>query len=340
MAMRVLRYCALFLCAVGCVPVGLRPATRLRTTAPSLVCSPKSKEASQLLEFLQRIAGVRVLSGQHNYPATRSRYSEDVQRKTGNYPAVWGQDFGYGKGRLESIYDRDGMVQEAIRQAEQGSLITLMWHAVSPLDEEPVVFAKSVKPMLDAASWQALLVPGTEVHRRWERQVDTIAAHLKKLQERNIPVLWRPYHEMNGDWFWWGAHPAEFQKLWRMLFERLTCVHRLDNLIWVWSIHPQQSDASVYLPYFPGQDVVDVLGIDTYKGIFSQRDYEALLQLAGGKPIAWTELDRLPSAEVLTSQPRWVWWMSWADHVWRANTVDTVRRLFRHARVEHRRPRG
>ena len=141
---------------------------------------------------------------------------------------------------------------------------------------------------------------------------------------------------MNGDWFWWGAHPAEFQKLWRMLFERLTCVHRLDNLIWVWSIHPQQSDASVYLPYFPGQDVVDVLGIDTYKGIFSQKDYDALLQLADGKPIAWTELDRLPSAEVLTSQPRWVWWMSWADHVWRTNSVETVRWLFRHPRVQHR----
>lgn len=323
--------------ASGFFPLVMAPASRAlphESSQPS--CRARSVEVQNVLDQLEGMGGKKILSGQHNYPTTRSVYSQEIYRKTKKHPALWGQDFSYGLGRLESIYDRAGMVQEAIVQFQQGAWVTLMWHAVSPLDEEPVVFQKGVLKKLSKETWQALLTPGTQVHSRWLRQVDTVAVYLKQLQQARVPVLWRPYHEMNGDWFWWGAHPFEFRQLWRMMYDRLTCFHGLDNLIWVWSVYAQQSDAEVYAPYYPGEGYVDVLGQDAYGGIFSKRDYQAMNLLAEGKPIAWTELDRLPSEDILAAQPRWVWWMTWADLIWKTNTVKTVRSAFTNPRVQNR----
>jgi mannan endo-1,4-beta-mannosidase len=100
------------------------------------------------------------------------------------------------------------MIQEAIRQHEQGSIITLMWHAVRPIDDEPNGWKESVQNDLTDAEWRELLTPGSALHQRWLAQLDVIASHLQVLQEHRIPVLWRPYHEMNGGWFWWENVPA------------------------------------------------------------------------------------------------------------------------------------
>jgi mannan endo-1,4-beta-mannosidase len=80
------------------------------------------------------------------------------------------------------------------------------------------------------------LTSGTEIHERWKSQVDVIAFFLKQLREAAVPVLWRPYHEMNGDWFWWGKKTDEigYRKLYRMLFERLTYFHIISiTLAWM-----------------------------------------------------------------------------------------------------------
>lgn len=60
---------------------------------------------------------------------------------------------------------------------------------------------------------------------------------LKKFRDAGIPVLWRPYHEMNGMWFWYGNRPGEkgIQKLWKMMYDRYVNYHHLNNLIWVWN---------------------------------------------------------------------------------------------------------
>jgi len=62
---------------------------------------------------------------------------------------------------------------------------------------------------------------------------------LKQLQDANVPVLWRPYHEMNGDWFWWGGrYDGKYTTaaLYRQIFDRLVNYHKLNNLIWIWSV--------------------------------------------------------------------------------------------------------
>jgi mannan endo-1,4-beta-mannosidase len=99
------------------------------------------------------------------------------------------------------------MIQEVIRQYRNGAVIALTWHAVRPTEDEPVTFHDSVQGHLTDWEWRQLLTPGTDLNTRWCRQVDRIAGYLKELQDAGVPVLFRPYHEMNGSWFWWGGRP-------------------------------------------------------------------------------------------------------------------------------------
>src|SRR5262245_37338727 len=160
-----------------------------------------------------------------------------------------------------------------------------------------------------------MITPGTVINERWKSQVDVIAWYLKQLRNAGVPVLWRPYHEMNGGWFWWGRKPGEngYKKLYRMLYERLTDFHGLNNLIWVYNCNELSDNVDSYDTYYPGDDVVDVLATDVYRQGFAQRDYDQLLALAGGRPIALGEVGVAPTEELLKSQPKWAWFMRWGD---------------------------
>jgi mannan endo-1,4-beta-mannosidase len=239
-----------------------------------------------------------------------------VFRQTKRYPALFGQDFGFGTaGTWDGINYRQQIVDEAIRRSAEGFVVTLMWHAVRPTDEEPVDFRSSIQADLTDEQWRELTTPGTALNERWKSQVDVVAWHLKQLREAHVPVLWRPYHEMNGDWFWWGKRPGPegYSKLYRMLFERLMVFHRLDNLLWVWNANEVRGGVDSYASHYPGADVVDIVATDVYRNGFAQADYDDLLAVAAGKPIALGEVGRVPSVDILRSQPRWVWFMAWGD---------------------------
>lgn len=249
-------------------------------------------------------------------PLAGSTRLAGVEKLTGLYPAVFGQDFGFSAaGTWDGINFRQQIVDEAIRRHNDGFIITLMWHAVRPIDEEPVDFIKSIQGKLSEQQWLELLTSGTEIHERWKSQVDVIAFFLKQLREAAVPVLWRPYHEMNGGWFWWGKRTGEmgYRKLYRMLFERLTGFHRLNNLLWVFNANEVRANVDPYHLYYPGDDVVDVLATDVYSNQYADRDYVALLKLAGDKPIALGEVGSIPLIRILRKQPRWAWFMYWHD---------------------------
>ena len=141
------------------------------------------------------------------------------------------------------------------------------------------------------------------------RDIDAIAVQLKKFSSNNIPVLWRPLHEAEGNqgaaWFWWGAKgPEPFKQLWRLLYQRLTVHHDLHNLIWVLT----SEDPA----WYPGDDVVDVVGVDAYPTDTSDAltsKWQALLTRFNGiKLIALTEFGGVPDIEKM--QRFGVWW-SW-----------------------------
>lgn len=285
--------------------------------APVRPVNPKaSPEAIALLQHLHDMSGKGTMAGQHSAPLMASTRLVTAQRNTGRYPAVFGQDFGFDRpGSWDGIDFRQRIVDEAIARHKDGYVITLMWHAVRPTEDEPVTFRESIQAELTDAEWTELTTPGTKLNERWKSQVDVIAWHLKQLRHAKVPVLWRPYHEMNGAWFWWGHKPGDggYKKLYRMLFERLTTFHGLDNLLWVYNANEVTEGQHPYATYYPGDDVVDVLATDVYRGGFAQADYEELLALAKDKPIALGEVGHPPTPEILKAQPRWTWFMVWGD---------------------------
>jgi mannan endo-1,4-beta-mannosidase len=187
-----------------------------------------SEEARQLLDILYRIKGNYVLSGQHNYPNELNRSSDTIQVYTGKKPAVWGSSY---RGYSQELNTE--MTMEAIRKHKNGYIITLMYHQPRPYADSLGNFRNNISD----EEWKQLVTPGTKIHQTWVEDIDKIAAQLKTLQENKVPVLWRPYHEMNGGWFWWGHRQGEdgYNKLWRMMYDRFTNHHNLNNLIWVWN---------------------------------------------------------------------------------------------------------
>jgi len=181
------------------------------------------------------------------------------------------------------------------------------------------------------AEVNGVLTPGTELYRRWCSQVDAIAIYLKQLEKARVPVLWRPYHEMNGDWFWWGGRRGErgSAALYRQLFDRYVHHHQLKNLVWVWSVDRPSTDERQFADFFPGTNYFDIASLDVYRSDFKQSYYESLLNLAAGRPIALAEVGPAPAIGILEQQPKWTWWMTWAGMV---GTNDAVRAVFNNPR--------
>ncbi|MEO6996156.1 MAG: glycosyl hydrolase, partial [Lacunisphaera sp.] len=262
------------------------------------------------------ISGHHTLVGQHCAPLLGSTRLAGDYKMIGIYPAVFSQDFGFSEpGTWDGINFRQAIVDEAIRRNEEGFIINLMWHAVRPTDDEPVGFEQSVQGKLTDQQWQELLTPGSPLNERWKSQVDVIAFFLKQLRDARVPVLWRPYHEMNGDWFWWGGRSGEngYKKLYRMLYDRLVHFHHLNNLIWIFGANEIRPKVGAYADFYPGSDEVDVLATDVYSGNYASHDYDDLLALADGKPIALAEVGSLPTADILKKQPRWTWFTAWGE---------------------------
>ena len=296
-----------------------------------------SPEARRLLQFLHSISGKKTLSGQHNYPGFHSGYSNRAYEITGQCPAIWGQDFGFTVDDKDGIVHREANLEEAIRRHREGSLITLMWHAVRPTDNEPNGWKESVQNKLTDAEWKELVTPGSHLHRRWLEQLDVVAPYLARLRDENIPVLWRPYHEMNGNWFWWGYRPGPqgTLALYRLMFDHFTKKRGLDNLLWVWNANKvnDEGNAGPYRDYYPGHDYVDILATDIYRGDYQERHYTELLEVAEGKPVALGEIGHVPAPGLLDGQPRWVWFMIWSDFLDQHNTHQDIKALFQHSRV-------
>jgi mannan endo-1,4-beta-mannosidase len=326
-----------------------------------------TKEAKELLSFLYDIQGKYTLSGQHNFIATGSRFTDRVHELTGRYPLVWGSDFSFAyrgdapksfqhcgplnlsePGTETKLTDlspeaaRQKMVENAIQAYRDGFVVTLMWHACPPqiggdACDGRAIWAMERRPSQE--EWDRLMTDGTDLNEAWKKQVDVIAGYLKQLKDAGVPVLWRPYHEMNGVWFWWcnkkGANG--FKRLWIMMYDRLVKHHGLENLIWVWNTNAPRDrpndEAFAYEEFWPGRDYVDVLAADVYRDDWKQSHHDDLMKLAQGKPIAIGEMAPPPTPETLAVQPYWTWFMPWGNLVFWGNGPERLKTLFEDDRI-------
>ncbi|MGB6975290.1 MAG: glycosyl hydrolase [Terracidiphilus sp.] len=321
------------------VSIGLVAASTLVFAAPPQTSNPDaSPEARALLAYIDSISGNAIVSGEHNYPNDGSRWTDRAYDLTGKYPGLFGEDFGFSGGDdKDSALSRPATIQEIKRQYAHGSIIALTWHAVRPTDDEPVTFHDSVQGKLTDYEWRQLLTPGTPLYKRWCAQVDVIAGYLRQLRDAHVPVLFRAYHEMNGNWFWWGGRPGRdgSAALYRQIYDRFVHVHHLNNLVWVWNVNAPGGNAGPIADYYPGPQYVDVVTMDIY-GEFKPEYYQSTLALAAGKPIALAEVGALPSPQVLAAQPRWAYFMDWTNLLEFSNSLDQINAVYDDPRVLNR----
>ncbi len=291
-----------------------RPADWLVEHDP--VTPGTSPEATALLKFLYSISLQHTLTGQHNYNANQGQYTVDALRRTGKTPAIYGTDWGTDKGEYNN---RENVVQSIIKEYKKGSIICLCWHEVRPTDNEPATFRQSVQGKLTNEQFNNVITPGTDLNLKWCAQVDVIAGYMKELRDAHVPILWRPYHEMNGDWFWWGGRRGQrgTMQMYRMIYDRLVNFHHLNNLIWVWNVDRPETKDRQFVDYFPGQQYVDVLAFDDYIQ-WKQSYYDDLNALSDGKVMAVAECGaNVPPLDAYKTQPKWSYYMIWAGFLGR-----------------------
>lgn len=186
----------------------------------------------------------------------------DVFDVAGDYPAVYGFDI--GSIEHQDAYNLDSVPFDKMRKLmidafKKGGIITVSWHADNPTsggdswDQTPAV---------------ADILAGGETSQTYQVWLDRVAKFLKSVKFRGkpIPMVFRPYHEMNGFWFWWGdpnCTAEDYKTLWRYTVDYLRNQHNLHNLLYAYSPNKLDPDDD-YMKYYPGDDYVDILGIDIY----------------------------------------------------------------------------
>jgi mannan endo-1,4-beta-mannosidase len=295
---------------------------------------------SKVLRYLYSISGSKTISGQYNGEPNcdPDKWTTWIYTVTGKYPGLWGGDFLY---LYEDVQPdcRWKMIKEAKKQWHNGALVTLSWHVCPPHYEEHCDWEKGIMSDLTNEEWDELVKEGQPMNNKWKERIDTIVPYLRDLQYNGVEVLWRPLHEINAEWCWWCGRPDHSPKLYQITHDYMTHEKGLKNLIWVWNVKDLTPTTTIssttleFTKYYPGDNYVDVVSLDPWNHGFTQEIYSATLAVANGKPIGIGETGKLPPCNVLSAQPRWVWFLGWAEQVKASNTITEVREVYNCPRV-------
>jgi mannan endo-1,4-beta-mannosidase len=259
-------------------------ATALAGAADSDPANPRANAATRaVLRYFQNLSAApqrRIVSGQFSNfgQGANLRALTNIYEKTGHWPALVGVDYAdFGRGGFATAKPN----QTAVEYWRQGGLVSVSAHLYDPsrtngggLRDKDVNLA-------------TLLAANDPAHARWMKELDLLATGLQELRASNVVVLWRPFHEMNGDWFWWGGKdPETFIQLWRQMFDYFTITKGLDNLIWVYSPNHGGNTAS----YYAGSRYVDLVGLDAYTDFVDLNHIKGYAAVAAlPKPFGFTE---------------------------------------------------
>lgn len=320
--------------------------------APQLVDPLANQNTQLLMNYLTGIYGSKTLAGhQHqssqNLPFPSSTY---LNLSGGLKPAIRASDFiEYSPSRIAYGANPNNESEQSIAWARQNNgILSMSWHWNAPAN----LVNSSEYPWWRGFYTQgttfnlsgALANPSGSDYQLLLRDIDAIGVQLKKFQDAGVPVIWRPLHEAqgnangtsgNGAWFWWGAHgPTAFKQLWRLMHDRLTNYHGLHNLIWEFTSSAAKTG---YLNWYPGDDVVDMIGLDIYTDPSSSMSgewYDILAQYNGRKMIALSESGTLPNAAAMnTYNIAWDYFSVWQDNYLDDFTAQQVQTLLNDNRI-------
>lgn len=273
-----------------------------------LEASPCNKKASvetrKLLSFLSENYGKTIISGQH-VSSSDNEEIERIVKTTGKYPVIRFADL-YFASANGGQPDNIDTILACEEWAEIGGITGLMQHWYAPLGESECLTQDGgftlEKAVTDTEVWDAssaeidTMVKAGTISQECAaiiRDIDSTAAQLKLLRDKNIPILWRPLHSAGSGLYWWEQSGEEcYLWLWELMYKRLTDYHSLNNLLWVWS--------GTGAEFLPDSSMYDIASADIYldenESMGSGYEtYYALQALAEGKPIALSETGKLPN---------------------------------------------
>ncbi len=241
----------------------------LRSTPIRLVDTDATEETQRLYRNLMELSPKYTLFGHQNTNLYGVNWVEDddnsdVYEVTGAFPAVYGYDFlsigiaEYFKAERTATYD--DFIRYAKWAAEKGSVVTFGWHQPNPVTRGS---------FYDKTPALHTLLPGGDNHEEYKGQLDKIAHFFKQVAPS--PIIFRPFHEHNGDWFWWGkgfCTEEDYRALWQFMVRYLRDEQGVNNVLYAFS--PDRSRINLdhfeteYLYAYPGDDYVDILGLDNY----------------------------------------------------------------------------
>lgn len=300
-----------------CVGVITTEAAKTKERKPTALSNPKaSKEARQLFaELIAYKKMGKILSGQMWSPWGGDEV-EYLYKTTGKYPAVRGHD-------LIIEANNENEIKLLIEWYRKGGIPTLMWHWGAPTQGEGY---EQSKQMIDIAK---CFVDGTPEHKAMWDDLNRVGKWLTILRDAKVPVLWRPLHEFDGRWFWYGKGSAQdFIQLWRTMYDYFTKDLKLNNLIWVLP-HSQEFRAECD----PGRAYYDLAGADSYDTNNQKHLYQAVQETHGAANllIPLHECGVLPDPDQCAKDGMmWSWWMLWHTNFVRDHDKEQLKRIYNH----------
>lgn len=332
------------------------------TVEPKLSDSNATAETQSLMNYLASVYGEHVLSGQQEIYGGGNDGDYELEFDfleglTGELPAIRGFDFM----NYNPLYGWDDNTTERCIEwvNERNGIATACWHINLPKD------FTSYTPG-DALDWtecsyannatfsvKNAVVEGTKENAYLNMAIEDLAEQFVRLQEAGVPLIFRPFHEAEGNggldgsgaWFWWAQDGAEaYKALWKYLYHALTVDYDLHNIIWEQNLYTW-SDESVQ--WYAGDAYVDIVGYDKYNTEYHRHDgltsgpnedaessifYKLVDYVNGNKMIAMAENDSIPSLENMQiEKAAWLYFCPWyGDHILsdQKNNPDTVKELY------------
>ena len=296
-----------------------------------------SPEAENLLQYLKEIEGEKTLSGTTANVNWNINEAKWVNKHTGKWPALNFFDFIHLPFSPSNWIDYSN-ITEVYNWHKNGGIVGCMWHWNMPTnDGQDWTCTPGTGNKETGFDVRKIFEPESAEYKQMMNDIDKVASTLKKLKQRKIPVLWRPLHEAGGQWFWWGLDAEACNELWRVMYKRF---HEagLNNLIWVWT-----SAAAWNRPYsegykwYPGDEYVDIVGIDIYNNSSASNIYSTCYKMLRKKSpdmlIALTECGSLaPISQQWKAGARWLYFAPWYDY---ERTNNTSSEAFKSTEHQH-----
>ncbi|HVY22875.1 MAG TPA: glycosyl hydrolase [Steroidobacteraceae bacterium] len=316
------------------------PAPKTPIAVPATLVNPDATAATKdLMAFLVSNYGKKTISGQTEYmnygnptQQTGLRDFNKIVSITGSAaPAIEAFDLKDYSSSSIACGANPGTLSEDMIAAHNTKNIILspLWHWNAPTHLlDSTCSGTGANPWYSgfyttASTFNlhnALADPASTDYQALVTDIDNISAQLKKFSDAGIPLMWRPLHEAEGGWFWWGASgAADFKSLWQLMYNRMTTTNGLDNLIWVYTC-TNTCDPS----WYPGDAYVDIVGYDGYDGNNAETTFTSEFatlksRYDGKKLVALTETGTVPDVSAMQSANAW-----WAYFVtWNSDNSTT-----------------